>query len=202
VVADGDLWTWIERFSWLAGTLSLLGIVIAIIGIVVTARIGRTQIAQVARDQKRIAEELTRRPALIVGFPVLPASEQVVQELTVRAHWAPTAILSEPVSIVILTRNIGPKSARDIDFNFTFPGGFQSPWLGRDPTGADNCRLLADGTLRFLRIDNFLNPDTNSECEVQFQIPQGVRNFGIRVTITAQDTPLITNNLVVGVDPA
>jgi hypothetical protein len=178
-------WTSVERVSW------LVGIIAAPVGLV----FGLRQLAHLTSEQRRATEALLKRPEWMVRFEDVETSDD---SLTVEPKWS-EGPLSEPVVLKVRSTNVGTASARAAIWNYEISPlldpneSFGLPDLGTDErtVGAffSACRLLSDGTLRFVRyFSGYLHPNVSRTETLRATIPI-VEEFWIRVRIVALDMP-------------
>jgi hypothetical protein len=140
---------WAEPLSWLAGIGALLvaggGLGIAFY-----------QLADIRRDQKRVAEDLARRPVLVIGFDeryAPPGGGGIRPEALL-----PKGVKEPEIGFTVL--NNGDRTARDLDLNFHLPCEIFS-------SNADATKVVVtqerddDGAFRVKARCQALNPGTH-----------------------------------------
>jgi hypothetical protein len=90
-----NFWTVAERLSWL----------VAIVGL----PFGVYLVFALRREQSRVAQELARRPELIVGFyPFSDGKEALSLRQNLVTTWQPGNTWSDPVEFTTVCHNAGP----------------------------------------------------------------------------------------------
>jgi hypothetical protein len=109
VIIRQDLWKWVERASWV---IALVLFPAAIYQLVV-----------LQRDQRRLADELTKHPDVRVGLRTqIPGSlPRTDPNLTVSAHWQPNSNMSDVVKVPFSAVNMGTLTAHNVLINLVFP---------------------------------------------------------------------------------
>src|SRR5262245_344722 len=109
-VFEDGFWRGIERLSWIS---QLLGAAVAVVGIPLAV----AQLRHASAEQKRIADELARRPRFIVGF-----GHDVGPQLDLKVR------PETPFSTVVLnTGNDGNRSANYVNTTFIMDGVIKTP---------------------------------------------------------------------------
>jgi hypothetical protein len=192
-------WAWVERGSWLG----------VILGFPVGFFFGWVQLRDIARHQrgtqkelKRTADELSRRPALTVGFPPIRWDDKgghPASECTVRPRWSETDALSDPIEIVLQVINNGSRSARDVLFSIDAlmedmsPLQCSSPWEGavrEDVEGVTRARRIPEGALRFdVRLTAPINPRWVVPLYCSIRLPRDRPRVALRCGCALSDEP-------------
>jgi len=104
-----NLWVWVERASWV---IALILFPAAIYQLVV-----------LQREQRRLADELTKQPDVRVGVRAPePQAEPVIEaEFKVPMHWQADAPMSDLVTLPLSASNVGKRSAHNVLVNLVFP---------------------------------------------------------------------------------
>jgi hypothetical protein len=113
-----EFWGWAARLSSAAGIIGGIAGGAALLVAVV-------QLRHIERDQQRIANELTRRPRILVGFDepyVISGEGSGPRPLgVIRPEWDVSKPYSLETGLAITIVNQGEKTARGMVCNFTFP---------------------------------------------------------------------------------
>ncbi len=120
-----DVWGWVERVSWL----------IAILAFVVGLPFAIYQLIVLRREQKRIADDLDRRPKLEIGFfPIRNENGRNIpsSSLEVKPVWVEGRDLSTPIIFQIACCNNGNRTAREVLYNISVEAGFELTDLTED----------------------------------------------------------------------
>jgi hypothetical protein len=115
-----DWWQVIEHLSW-------IGAIIATLAAVFGIPFAYIQLRLLRGDQKRIAEDLARRPKLEVGFfPIREENGRNIPStsLEVKPIWSAGKDLSEPITLDIACCNNGNRTAREVLYNISVQEGF------------------------------------------------------------------------------
>jgi hypothetical protein len=110
-----EFWGWAARLASGAGIIGGAAGVAALV-------IAWFQLRHIQQDQKRIADELTKGPRLVLR--VLPAAPESTNEYPVAlAHpnWGAGNPISDPLELSLNIGNVGERTARAIRCNFWFP---------------------------------------------------------------------------------
>ena len=170
----GDAWLWIERASWIAAVLGVLGLIVVI--------------AQI--------KQLIRRPKLKIGFPFDPGGDvvhkaEVRDEETIQLSWTENPPLSDPVQIAVSTVNEGDATAQNMLFEVRYP-----LWLV--PVGKHQLKQVPAVNAWALAVPGIaLNPGATHYIRATFVIPTGHQNFKIHAIVSMQDARPIDKTLTV-----
>lgn len=170
----GDVWLWIERASWIAAVIGVLGLIVVI--------------AQI--------RQLIRRPKLKIGFPFDPGGNvvhksQVRDEETIQLSWAQNQAVSDPVQIAVSTVNEGDATAQNMLFEVRYP-----LWLV--PVGTHQLKQVPAVNAWTLAVSGIaLNPGATHYIRATFMIPKGRQGFKIHAIVSMQDARPIDKTLSV-----
>jgi hypothetical protein len=178
-VGTDEFWKRVERLSWLA-TLAALGFA----GV----------------ELKRVADELTRRPEIVVGFLWDPSGhvawdEDVPIEVTFPTEPGAPGTGDLPITFA----NRGSRTAVELHWNFVFDPGVV-PLQMRDQDGV----LVehGDGTHRLEAGCDNLHPGAVYTSVVSLEVPRGLERFRVAVVVTRLDALMQTFHLTAVVHPA
>jgi hypothetical protein len=165
------IWQGIERASWvIAITLLPLGLV---------------QLWFVWREQKRIVQELSRKPDLRVGF--FTPSGKLEDTVYVVTQWDANTKRSLPIELRISSHNVGTRSAHDALVTLTFPKDAQI--LSTEcniPARLDD----ASGGWRVWDKQPDVHPDVYTHHKTTVTAAESLRDgFDIGATISMDDYP-------------
>ncbi len=173
--ATGDVvWMWIERASWIAAVIGVLGVVVVI-----------AQISQ-----------LVRRPKLKVGFPFDPGGDvvhksQVRDEETIQLTWTQNPGLSDPFQVAVSTINEGNATAQNMLFEVRYP-----LWLV--PIGVHQLKQVPAVQAWTLVVPGIaLNPGATHYIRATFSVPKDKNGFKIHAIVSMQDARPIDKTLSV-----
>jgi hypothetical protein len=109
LIALGQNWIWVERASWV---IALVLFPAAIYQLVV-----------LQRDQRRLADELTKKPDVRVGLRTQePGGPPGIDpNLKIAVHWQPDTPMSDVVKLPLSAVNVGSLTAHNVLVNVTFP---------------------------------------------------------------------------------
>jgi hypothetical protein len=171
--SPGDqVWFWIERSSWVAAVLGVVGLIVVI-----------AQIWQ-----------LLKRPKLKIGFPFDPGGKDVRKtdvrdEESVQLAWTTTHALSDPFQLSVSAINEGDATAQNILFEVRYP-----LWLV--PVGQHQLKQVPAVNAWTLAIPGIaLNPGATHYIRATFSVPQAI--FKIHAIVSMQDAREIDKTLTV-----
>jgi hypothetical protein len=175
--SPGDqVWFWIERASWVAAVLGVVGLIVVI-----------AQIWQ-----------LLKRPKLKIGFPFDPGGKDVRKtdvrdEESVQLAWTTTHALSDPFQLSVSAINEGDATAQNILFEVRYP-----LWLV--PVGQHQLKQVPAVNAWTLAIPGIaLNPGATHYIRATFSVPQAKSKgiFKIHAIVSMQDAREIDKTLTV-----
>lgn len=185
-----DLWVWVDRASWV---IALVLFPAAIYQLIV-----------LQRDQKRIADELTKQPDVRVGLRTqepgqLPAIES---DFKIAAIWQAGSPLSDVVTIPLSAVNVGSATAYDVLINVLFPNSVQ---LVQGPPSSS---VMAEPEIERWKL---MIPD-KATLNIGVTMAIGVsvrlggeldrhRGVALLVHVSTKDRPYVTSELVVRYEP-
>ncbi len=187
-----DFWTSVERISW---WVAIIGFPVAIAGVFLSF----WQLILVRREQRRIADQLSRGPDLRVGFEVpiraafvTPADNEVV-EITVAAPVlvdsldVPTPVQSDNpilVDIKIVTFNAGELGAHNLLWNYVLLQ------IGVDVVTAGTkwiARRDPEGPLRLITQSDYLHPEVAEPHSMRIRIAHGITKVFIHYSVRSDE---------------
>jgi hypothetical protein len=208
-----EFWGWANRLSAATG---ILGGIAGIVGLFVAFKIGLPQLAHIRDEQRRLADEQTRRPSLRVGFDSAdPFDLSTLQELTISPNWPADRLHSQAVTLVVTTLNVGTKSARDLFWTFVFEdfpeqGQVMSPYDAPMyavirpgmSEGAEPLQVVPDprGWVRMVSRLPYLHPGTWQKYGFIVHVPREQLSVKLMVLVSAADIELHQVDLTVHVD--
>lgn len=189
IAIQQNLWVWVERASWV---IALVLFPAAIYQLVV-----------LQRDQRRLADELTRKPDVRVGRRTLqpgapPGTPPGIEsEFKVAAHWETGSTMSEVVKVPVEAVNVGSRTAHNVLVNVVFPRQVEfvtCPAAAevRDEPDYGRWRLM-------IREHASLHIGVTMDLTVSVRIPAELANdFEIAANVSTEDRPYVTLPLFVG----
>jgi hypothetical protein len=170
-------WFWIERASWAAAVLGVLGLIVVI--------------AQI--------RQLIKRPKVRIGFPFDPGGADVRKtnvrdEEAVQLGWTMSSALSDPFELSVSAINEGNATAQNMLFEVRYPvwlvpiGQHQ---LKQVPTVKNAWTLAVPGIA--------LNPGATHYIRATFSVPQAKSSgtFKLHAIVSMQDAKYIDKTLIV-----
>lgn len=177
-------WPFFERMSW----------VVIIIGLPIAVY----QLLLLQFEQRRIADELLRRPLLATGFNVTSDGKDVAQDMRVAPTWPDGSQVSAPVTIHWLTLNRGSRTAKEVLINIHLPDKLAavmpSKLVVRDPQTHEALLVYSE------KFD--LHPQDIHMVNCDFVFPAGEQVFEIPVTASMLDTAQVSETLTIRVQGA
>jgi len=180
-----EVWDWIERLSWLAGT----------IGLVAALWLGVPQLRHIRDEQRRIADELTSRPELDVGFTLnVPRRATRTFErnaISIAPNWKSGQLLSEPTHLCIVIYNVGQKTARNVYVTTDFPLGIRTP--PNPPVGDASGGYIVENRATGVAVrarQATLHPEQGAVASIELQIPRGTSQIRATVRAAMDDVPI------------
>jgi len=174
---SNNFWTVAERLSWL----------VAIVGL----PFGVYQVFALRREQSRVAQELARRPELIVGFyPFNDGKTALSLRQDLMATWQPGNPWSDPVEFTIVCHNAGRRSAHNVLYNFKFPLEFD--YLTQIPVRQGRMvKSPDDGRSLWVISDEHIHPDDSATFSTAIKIPAKLAAIPIDAEISMEDWPAV-----------
>ena len=165
------LWVWLERFSW----------VVALAGFPFLWY----QVYVLQREQRRLADELTRRAEIDFGFLVdgEPTQPALKKEDELKVDWPQGEELSKPVKVTFVAVNRGARTARNLVFNLRFPPA------GSGLAEGPNVVRLSDGSLKRIETTEYIHPGAVQYFTMDLRIPVGLKVLPVEATVVMDDTP-------------
>jgi len=167
-------WFWIERASWVAAVVGVLGLIVVI--------------AQI--------RQLVRRPKLKIGFPFDPGGNvvhksDVKDEETIPLTWTQNALLSDPFQVAVSAINEGDATAQNMLFEVRYP-----LWLV--PIGVHQLKQVPAVNAWTMVVPGIaLNPGATHYMRATFSAPTGKDAFKIHAIVSMQDARPIEKTLSV-----
>jgi hypothetical protein len=183
-----DVWKWVERASWV---IALVLFPAAIYQLVV-----------LQRDQRRLADQLIKKPDVQVGRRILPPNSppgtipQIELQFVVAPHWQDGAAFSDVVKIPVEAVNVGNRTAHNILVNLVFPKHVQfvqgaAAVEVREEPDLDRWRLM-------FREQPTMHIGVSLDLTVSVRIATELANgFPLGVSVSTEDTPYINSILFV-----
>jgi hypothetical protein len=181
-----DVWKWVERASWV---IALVLFPAAIYQLVV-----------LQRDQRRLADQLTKKPDVRVGRRILPPNSvpgtipRIELQFVVAPQWQEGAALSDVVKIPVEAVNVGNRTAHNVLVNIVFPklvhfvAGPAAVEV-RDEPDFDRWRLM-------FREHPTIHIGVTMDLAVSVRIAAELANgFPLGVNVSTEDTPY-TNSIL------
>jgi len=144
------------------------------------------QLRGLREDQRRIRQDLERRPRIVVGFDSGRAPDGALTiegtELPVAVQFQPGEAFSEPVSFYLTAGNVGTRSAQQLVWNFEFEKTV-NPVPGMGMGFFD--RIVIEGSERrvlailepYLHVDDVFRPD------IFIRVARGIRVIDFNVHV-------------------
>jgi hypothetical protein len=179
------MWKWVDRASWV---IALVLFPAAIYQLIV-----------LQRDQRRLAEELTKHPDVQVGLriPIPGAKAGIQPNLKIPVKWQPDANTSDVVRVPLSAVNVGARTAHNVLINLIIPRQVkfvQSPAMPevRDEAEFDRWRLI-------FREQPTLHIGVTIDLAVSVQVDAGLGNgFPVLAEVSTEDRPHVTSVVFVG----
>jgi hypothetical protein len=201
-----------STLEWWAQVGSIAGASTGIVSAVlsgIAVYIAWHQLGGLRADQRRIREDLERRPRILVGFDAPRAPDGVLYiegtERTVVARFQPGQPFSELITFYLTAINVGTRSAQQLVWNFEFektvkiPMSISSGFYER--TGIEGAERNVLAILQpYLHVDDVFRPD------LFIQVALGVKviDFSVHIwhseTRKVEITPLRLHVVVEGSD--
>lgn len=186
LVLRQNLWTWVERASWV---IALVLFPAAIYQLVV-----------LQREQRRLADELTKQPDVRIGVRAkVPLSEPVIElQFKVPVHWQANADMSDVVKLPLSAANVGQRTAYNVLINLVFPKQVQ---LVPGQFGAHQVRDESEyGRWRLMITEvPTLHLAVTVDFPIAVRIPvEFVQVFPITASVSSDDRPYIQSLLFAG----
>ena len=177
-----DWWQVVERVSWVVVIpASVIGVPLAYI-----------QLVLLRRDQKRIADDLARRPELEVGFlPVKKEGTRMVpaKTISIKPRWRLGHEKSEPVMFHIACCNNGERTARDVLYNISVQQGFD--WVPTKPPQGENViRNPITGLSTWVSRDVYVHAHDIATFETTVAVAKGREKVDFHVEVSCDYGPL------------
>jgi hypothetical protein len=185
-----DLWVWVDRASWV---IALVLFPAAIYQLIV-----------LQRDQRRIADELTKQPDVRVGLRTQEPAElpAIEPDFKIAAIWQAGSPLSDVVTIPLSAVNVGSATAYDVLINVLFPTSVQ---LVQGPPGSSvrNQPEIERWQLMF-QDKGTLNIGVTMDIGVSVRLGGELdRHHGVALLahVSTKDRPYVTSELIVRYEP-
>jgi hypothetical protein len=179
-----------EFWGWAARLASVAGIVGGLAGVAALG-LAFVQLRHIQRDQKRIADELTKGPRLVLFFAPpygAPSSTETDPVALLRPTWAPGAALCDPIELRVSIGNLGERTARGVRCNVYFPGV-----VARVTAPQHDVQVEPAGNLYVITTPESANPGTALHYPL-FLVVARVDSFTGRVTASLEDRPAYSWN--------
>lgn len=176
-IFDGvEWWQVVERASWvIVITASVIGVPFAYI-----------QLRLLRKDQKRIADDLARRPRLDVGFfPTRKVGAQNIPSPTlhIQPSWNRGQELSEPVTVQMACCNNGDRTAHEVVYNMAVQEGFEMAPL--DETQREHVvRSPITNLDMWVEKDDYVHPGDIAAFETTAAVRRGRKKVDYRIEIS------------------
>lgn len=180
---------WAEPLSWLATIVALA--------------VGLPQLFYIVREQRRISNSLRRRPRLLTLLGTSNADENYGSQLMIQPNWENGHVhhirdlegeayeqpenkvwVAAATSLVFITKNVGELSALDVSLTYAFP---ESLRIDYQDTDLGNYHRVGVNQLLESAAGFALNPQQSRSLEVGAYMPEGLKQFEIKVKTTLRD---------------
>jgi len=162
----------------------------ALIAAVLAAKYAYDQLVIVRDDQKRVLDQLSRRPQLLIGFD----EPYVIGPGGIRGNGAAIQASAKVATgaheLGFTLKNTGELTARDIVINLQFPRVVGKPqWGGVDRDVGTGLREDLNGAYRFILHVPPINPDAFRVLPLIFRPSSVPQDVGIVVSMSFADVP-------------
>jgi hypothetical protein len=175
-----DVWSWLERLSWL---VALLGFPTILYQIVAARR------------------ELMRRPSIKVGFQPQDGkfTSSPPQNVEFDVKWDRDEPLSQPLVLTVAGVNVGKRTARNLVWNIDLgPAGIHASPVSKE---GFEIRMAADGRLQVRATTLYIHPGIAQTIKLPVQITRTTGDVHLEGTVNMEDFPEVSFTLIGAVRP-